>query len=1718
MNDEEGVERKGPKRVTRRLATQSSGATQVIDKLRTQELKGYCWIKLQATSGLGKKWRYRWFELKRNKLFICKDEASTHDIEQYPYILIDEHTIIGKSSELPKTRKTQLIPFSIIISQQQTYLAQTKKKFIEWVHVLSYVISQLKTISLTDQLHFLGVYQPNPPKVVDLPVVDFAVVELVVTRIKATRLALSVYHGKQVLTTWPLSDNEGVHFGGTFVWPGDCIKVTLCKYETRRIVGLCAIEIKQLQLNEIIDEWFPLRNRRSAKVVGLFHLRLHKTSSKRSGVLASIVGNGLPSSLVPLRVDSGDIVLWQNQNLTSLGTALVTNSAWNHVGMVVRWPDNKYQILQATGEGVTLSDMDEILRFAHSHATIAIRKLSMDEREHRQKLLYKFIHSVEHRPFTHMLKLLKANFGTNKLPVNSNGEETEDPLSSKSYFCSHLVGSAFLAMNLINQDVVCSNFLPKHWASFNQFNNVSTYLSEKYVFESKCCDTNHTISASIVCNDICVLSMEEFTLMMEKRQLTNQGREQKLDSYRRWDKEQRQRANVKPPSTSSKKKVAPLFSSESQNWVQRKAIGGMMSRKSITDGDEVKGLPDGRFSMSLANINTQQPSKSDQISGKPFSAPIVKPKERHSHHQHSSMRVMTSSGDGLLSDDGGLRGSGERRKARSDRYKTDKPLPLRTRGGTVLRESASGRSRNKEGLLESEMHGGNVRQLYYQSMKPQRAQTHLVKSDKDAAIAKPTPHALVISQHENQNLHQLNSSDGQATGMLSESRRAGEGAKPKRAPMRRRTTISDIRQSKSTHSDESKSESQPQLNVRTSFRSEDEDQNRNETDGEKNSNNNSLTQQQQQEGHVRSDEQQDEGKSRSDGQTSTAATVYSNTPRRQPSGVSDSQRKIHSPRSDHETGGKSRSDAASPRSPRERDHSNASNTNATATPTHEKERDKENSHRGDSARVSVDVRIAIPIRPDSANEIQSDSSRREKGDHPVSPLLRSSNETNTTKQKKRKEKYKSSDDEPDKEKEKEKKESGERVELPKTLERDSRERGHGTRLVESDGTHNYGSKFDRQVLSACSTPNNSGEVPLERSEAVAKEYNNYLSNNISPQQSSTEIVIISQNDAQPHSQHARDNMARESSGGRRHSGRSSSSKTSPRSLPLPLTSFGAAITNSAPPLSSPTEKDKERHDKEREREREKTHAEVVHERKLSMPRAASNKTRDMRTRRRSRIHSENDFIGAHEVNSAPTLSPPHSPPLSPTTRDHAAHSAAMQQQVTFASHTTTVPISPRTEQETSQQQHQPRHSSGKDREFVSGMRLTASSPRETLHSATSDLTSLKEREKDAANQDTTPNNINSNNSAAATTTSSSGATPTTPTKKRTPLPTITLSENVIAMHSSAGAERELKERDKVRPSSSSVTPPYMSPRSPRTLSPRQVSPTRGVVEGTANESGDRRDRVVGTTVEILDDLTAYLDVLEGPSPRNYNLNLRDLIENIQLEGYDRYYLNNIESDESESEERTEEGVEPDDDDFYLDEFVDSVFLRSQNSKLSNSLSMMTGDGGGNVVNSTNNNQSQINIRSAYNNIRNPLPQPHMSTSQRPSHPQANQHSPPQQRRLSLADLSSSDESEEDDENEQNSTSHVLRAWSTNFEPTLTRFLTHSVQLRQSQSQSYSGGSLSSQGQANTNASSSTVVGRHISGSSPHSNSHIVSHANTNTNSNHNAPLFASQAGSVDGIG
>jgi hypothetical protein len=274
--------------------------------------------------------------------------------------------------------------------------------------------------------------------------------------------------------------------------------------------------------------------------------------------------------------------------------------------------------------------------------------------------------------------------------------------------------------------------------------------------------------------------------------------------------------------------------------------------------------------------------------------------------------------------------------------------------------------------------------------------------------------------------------------------------------------------------------------------------------------------------------------------------------------------------------------------------------------------------------------------------------------------------------------------------------------------------------------------------------------------------------------------------------------------------------------------------------------------------------------------------------------------------------------------------------------------------------------------------------------------------------------------------------------------------------------------------------------------------------------------------------------------------LCDLIENIQLDGYvDRYCLNaGSEESEEESEEDTEEGAElseEDEGDLDEDDFFDTVFLRREREDIDGKLRhpLMNANANSNSNNST----LSVNLRNAHNNIRHTVPpQPLHLNSNHPNN-RSSAHAPNLPRPLSIADLSSdsSDDEEEDDELD-GSTSHVLREWSTNFEPKLTRFLTHS---RQSQTslQSLSGGSTSGIGlnAATTTAMTTTITpstsafGKNISGSGAINLSHIVAstttatatasstttnpNLNLNLNPNPNPnPLLNSSTGIVDGSG
>lgn len=374
------------RRSVSRHLTHSESAVKVIEKLKTQELKSYCWVR-KGKGLTGSKWKYRWFELKRNRLVIKKDEDQAETGKE-KFILIEENTQILPSKKVPPTRT--LFGFKIMTDRTTYHLAAPSKKlFTDWCFIIEQIVTQQTKISLTDQLHYLEVYSLNSSVIPNYPLLDLQVVE-VVAQCKS-KIMISLYHGTQRLDSWPMPPNDNVNFGGTFMFP--ICDVIRAKISTaKKKIGTVHISLTRFGIGHLIDEWFPLRSPTGA-VSSLLRLRLHKTLSKLPCRIG--VPGGRSNKWLPLRLDTGDVLLWHNVTLGSIGTSLVTSSTWNHVGIIVQWTDLTLKVLQATSEGVVFDPLDDIVERARG-ATLAVRKLSTDNHAYRQKLLYKFITSGMH--------------------------------------------------------------------------------------------------------------------------------------------------------------------------------------------------------------------------------------------------------------------------------------------------------------------------------------------------------------------------------------------------------------------------------------------------------------------------------------------------------------------------------------------------------------------------------------------------------------------------------------------------------------------------------------------------------------------------------------------------------------------------------------------------------------------------------------------------------------------------------------------------------------------------------------------------------------------------------------------------------------------------------------------------------------------------------------------------------------------------------------------------------------------------------------------------------------------------------------------------------------------------------------------------------------------------------------------------------------------------
>jgi len=182
-------------------------------------------------------------------------------------------------------------------------------------------------------------------------------------------------------------------------------------------------------------------------------------------------------------MDAGDVVLFRTRGLLQGLQRSVTGSHYDHVGLVLRIPYHSpspraLYILESTSDGVRTYPLSRRLRAWHaSRALVVVRRLVGVERSMRwRSILDRFVNEVDGLPYGLSIRKIFAGATGNKRSGKENGNDmdgsqsqmhtTQQSHEQDSFFCSELVASAYMRLNLLDSDQHrASDFFP---SSFNQ--------------------------------------------------------------------------------------------------------------------------------------------------------------------------------------------------------------------------------------------------------------------------------------------------------------------------------------------------------------------------------------------------------------------------------------------------------------------------------------------------------------------------------------------------------------------------------------------------------------------------------------------------------------------------------------------------------------------------------------------------------------------------------------------------------------------------------------------------------------------------------------------------------------------------------------------------------------------------------------------------------------------------------------------------------------------------------------------------------------------------------------------------------------------------------------------------------------------------------------------------------------------------------------------------
>jgi uncharacterized protein YycO len=156
--------------------------------------------------------------------------------------------------------------------------------------------------------------------------------------------------------------------------------------------------------------------------------------------------------VLPLRLQAGDVILFNTTFISGNATKLLTWSNWDHMAMVVETPKKKLKLFEAIPDGVNLFSINSRLEYYLELSSVGIRRLEVARNQEMIDSLYQFSQEVLGRPYKHVSNL---NEFVKALNYSNQVENLE------SIFCSELVAAAFKRMKLLPNDVCSNNFLPR---------------------------------------------------------------------------------------------------------------------------------------------------------------------------------------------------------------------------------------------------------------------------------------------------------------------------------------------------------------------------------------------------------------------------------------------------------------------------------------------------------------------------------------------------------------------------------------------------------------------------------------------------------------------------------------------------------------------------------------------------------------------------------------------------------------------------------------------------------------------------------------------------------------------------------------------------------------------------------------------------------------------------------------------------------------------------------------------------------------------------------------------------------------------------------------------------------------------------------------------------------------------------------------------------------